>query len=116
MSGARGEATIQAGDREVRLLFTNRAILAAEQQLGKGIVQTLNEFSSGGSYTTLVALLRSGMEAARQDARAGGKPVSNSDALDVLDAVGFAAAAGPVMEALAAAISYAGEEPADPNG
>jgi hypothetical protein len=117
MSGARGEATIRAGDREVQVLFTNRAILAAEKQAGKGIIQMLNEFSAGGSYTDLVALLRAGMEAARLDARSGGKPVSNDDAINVLDAVGFAAAAGPVMEALAAVISYdGGEGEADPNG
>lgn len=71
MRGARGERVIQAGEREITVLFTNRAILSAEQQLGKGIIQILNDFQSGGGYTELVALLRVGMEAARQDARAG---------------------------------------------
>jgi hypothetical protein len=115
--GARGEAVIRAGGQDVQVLFTNRAILSAEKQLGKGILQVLQDFQAGGSYTDLVALLRAGMEAARLDARSGGKPVSNDNALDVLDEVGFAGAVGPVMEALAAVVSYgAGDEEApDPN-
>lgn len=116
MRGARGERVIRAGEREITVLFTNRAILSAEQQLGKGIIQILNDFQSGGGYTELVALLRVGMEAARQDARAGGKPVSNDDALKVLDEVGFTGCAVPVLEALADAISYDGKEAEpDPN-
>lgn len=99
------------------MLFTNRAIVSAEKQLGKGIIQVLNEFAAGGSYTDLVALLRAGMEAARLDSRSGGKPVSNDDVLDVLDEIGFAAAVEPVMVALAAVVSYGAEESEpDPNG
>lgn len=109
---ARGEGIIEVNGREIQVLFTNRAILSAEKQLNKGILGVLNGFISGESgYTDLVALLRAGMEAARQDARSGGKPVSNNDALDVLDAIGFTAAIEPVMNALSAAITYhAGDE------
>lgn len=113
---ARGERTINAAGREVRVLFTNRALLSAEKQIGKGILAVLDGFVSGVSgYTELVALLRAGMEAARQDARDAGKPVSNNDAIDVLDEVGFAGAAGPVMEAVSAVIGYNpdGEQPED---
>ena len=120
--GARGESVIRYAGHEVQVLFTNRAILNAEQQLNKGILAVLDEFMRNvGGYTELVALLRAGMEAARIDARSGGKPISNNDALEVLDGAGFTAVVGPVMEALAAVISYTTEAdgsqgPADPNG
>jgi len=117
---ARGERTIQAGGREIRLLFTNRALLSAEKQLGKGILGVLSGFMSGESgITELVALLRAGMEAARQDARVGSRSVSNDDALEVIDEIGLTAAMGPVMEGVAAVVSYSGDEPEadpDPNG
>jgi hypothetical protein len=60
-----------------------------------------------------VALLRAGMDAARQDARRGGKPVSNDDALEIIDAIGFTGAAPPVMEAIAAVIGYTSQDDAD---
>jgi hypothetical protein len=113
---ARGTATIKVGEREVHILYTNRAILTAEKQLDRGIVQILQTFSEGGSYIDLVALLRVGMEAARVDARSGGRSISNDDALNVLDEIGFAAAIEPVMTALAAVLSYGtGDEEPDPN-
>lgn len=115
---ARGERVIGVNGNETRVLFTNRALLTAEKQIGKGILGILNGFTSGESgYTELVGLLRAGMEAARMDARLGGKPVSNDDAIQVLDMCGFTAVAGPVLEAVAAVISYDGrEETPDPNG
>jgi hypothetical protein len=119
--GARGERTIQFDGRAVTILFTNRALMSAEKQLGKGIIAILNEFNSGGGVGDLVALLRAGMDAARIDARSGGKSISNDDALQVIDEIGFAAAATSVMEAIADVISYSakeGEEPqngSDPN-
>jgi hypothetical protein len=118
MSGARGERTLSVSGREIQVLFTNRALMTAENQLKRGILGVLQGFMDGSSgYTDLVTLLRVGMEAARVDARAGGKPVSNSDALDVLDALGFTAVASPVMEALSAVIGYTGEAESeeDPN-
>ena len=114
---ARGEQTIRVGQREIVILFTNRALLSAEKQLNKGILGILDGFASGSSgINDLIALLRSGMEAARQDARSGGKPVSNEDALAVIDEIGFVAALTPVMEAVAMVISYAGDSAISENG
>ena len=113
--GARGEGIIKVGDREVPILFTNRALLSAEKQLSKGILGILQGFTEGTSgISELQALLRAGMEAARQDARLGGKPVSNDDAMDIVDAIGFTGAIAPVMEAVAAVIAYTSE--AEPGG
>ena len=121
--GARGESIIHVNGHEVNLLFTNRALLSAEKQLGKGILGILDGFMSNTSgYTELVALLRAGMEAARIDTRSSGKPVSNNDAIDLIDEIGFAAALTPVMEAVAIVISYSpdqedeiAERSSDPN-
>jgi hypothetical protein len=118
---ARGERTIQVGKNEVRVLFTNRAVAEAEKTLGKGILGVLQGFSDGRSGISDVAiLLQCGMEAARTDAREGGKRVQLSDAYAVLDEVGFGQVTGPVMEAVAAVLSYDGQangqaENADPN-
>jgi hypothetical protein len=112
--GARGESVIHVKGREVNLLFTNRALLSAEKQLGKSISAILHDFvSNNSSYTDLVALLRSGMEAARLDARTSGQPVSNNNAIDVLDEVGFTTAISPVMNAVAAVFSYKADEEND---
>jgi len=120
---ARGENVIHVKGREVYLLFTTRTMLNAEHQLGKSSSEIMRDFVSNKiGYTELVALLRYGMEAARMDARSGGRPVSNNDAIDIIDEVGFITALNPVMEAVAALISYiSGEEDAavedgtDPN-
>jgi len=120
---ARGENVIHVKGREVYLLFTTRALLNAEQQLGKSISAIMRGFVTNTlGYTELVALLRYGMEAARMDARSGGRPVSNNDAIDIIDEVGFMAAINPVMEAVAAVASYkaseegaAEEDGTDPN-
>jgi len=61
-------------------------------------------------------LLQVGMEAARVDAKAGGNQVSLDQAYAVLDQAGFAAAASPVMEAVAAVLGYAGEAAAADEG
>lgn len=121
--GARGEGVIIVHGKAINLLFTNRALLTAEKQMGKGILDVSQGFISGTSgITELVALLRCGMEAANQEARKGSKPVSNNDALDVIDEVGFVLAIEPVMTAVAAVISYkpddgdeVGEGDSDPN-
>lgn len=114
---ARGDRVIKAKSGDVRVLFTNRALISAEKSLGRGILAVVDGFVSGTSgFTELVALLRAGMEAARMEERAGGKPVSNNDAIDLLDEVGFAGVAGPVMEAVAAVIGYAGEDEEEDDG
>lgn len=113
---ARGEQTIQAGDREVPLLFTNRALAGAEKELGKGIVAVLQNFEDGASVSDVAILLRHGMEAARRDARTGGRPVSMLDAYDVLDEAGFAATMMAVVEGVAAVLQYDPEDVAGQNG
>lgn len=118
-SGARGERSFSANGQTVTVLFTNRALAGAEKRLGKGIIGVAQGLVDGGSGLTEVAvLLQVGMEAARQDAKAGGRQVSLDDAYNVLDAAGFANVAGPVMEAVADVLGYTGAaaEPADPNG
>jgi hypothetical protein len=119
--GARGEGTISANGTEVHVLFTNRALATAQQSLGRGIVAVAQGFSDGSSGIIEVAtLLQVGMEAARRDSRAGGRPVRLDDAYDVMDEVGFAGVASVVMEAVAAVLGYSGDglhedEDADPN-
>jgi hypothetical protein len=108
---ARGENVIHVKGRDVYILFTTRALLNAEQQLGKSISAIMRGFVSNTlGYTELVALLRYGMEAARMDARSGGRPVSNNDAIDIIDEIGFITAINPVMEAVAAVASYKASE------
>jgi phosphatidylserine/phosphatidylglycerophosphate/cardiolipin synthase-like enzyme len=116
ISGARGETTIQAGEDEVRVLFTNRALAAAERQLNRSILGVVQGFADGTSgVTETVHVLRAGMEAARRDAREAGRPVTLNAAYDVLDTAGFAAVAAAVMEAVAAVLGYDGadEKPDD---
>lgn len=122
--GARGEAIIVTEDRDVPILYTNRAIAEAEESTGKAIIGMLDGFQTGSSgITELAHLLRAGMEAARREARLGGRRVSLPQAFDVLDEVGFAAAAEAVMTAVAAVLAYGtdaedeldGLEGADPN-
>jgi hypothetical protein len=109
MPGARGEATIQAGEREVTILFTNRALAEAEGQIGKSIIGVAQGFAEGTTGIRDIAyLLQAGMEAARRDARAGGKVVTLNDAYQVLDAVGFTAVSVAVMEAVSAVLSFTG--------
>lgn len=123
---ARGEGIINANGREVVLLFNNRALANAEKELGKGIVEVIGSFQSGGSVGDIAILLRHGMEAARRDQRVGGRPVSMVDAYAVMDEAGFTAVAASIMEAVAAVLSYGGgaieddggsevEETQDPN-
>ena len=119
---ARGESVIHVKDREVYLLFTIRALLSAEKQLGKSIPDVLKGFVTNTlSYTDLVALLRSGMESARMDARTGSRPISNNDAINVIEEMGYMAVTPVVMEAVATVMSYkpdeeiAAEGDSDPN-
>jgi len=78
---ARGERVITAGEREVQVLFTNRALAGAEKELGRGVFDVLQGFQNGGPLNDVVVLLRPGMEAARKDARVGVPPVRPGDAL-----------------------------------
>ncbi len=106
--GARGETTIEMPDgTEQRLLYTNRALIEAERTLGKSILGIAQGFTTGesGMSETLV-LLKVGMEAARHEAREGGRRISENGALRVMSLVGFAGVVGPVMEGVAEVLGY----------
>lgn len=112
MPGARGEAELQANGRTLRVLFTNRALAEAEAAIGKGIIGVAQGFDAGTSgVLELAQLLRAGMEAARRDAREGGRPISMDEAYAVLDEVGFSGVAEAVFLAVAAVLSYDGQPP-----
>lgn len=114
MAGARGEGTIEIGDREVRVLFTNRALAEVEGKLGQSIIRVLRDFASGDAgVTELVHLLRAGMEAHRKDVKAGGRMVSIGDAFEVFEAVGFKGVAEPVLLAVSAVLEYGTSDDAD---
>lgn len=108
---ARSEKIINTGDSEIRILFTNRALADAEDQLGKSIIALANGFAEGSSGVNDIAnLLRVGMEASRRDALSGGKPVTIDDAYELMDEVGFAQVTTVVMTAIAEVLSYGLEE------
>jgi hypothetical protein len=112
MTGARGDVSIQDGEHEVRLLYTNRALANAERALGKSIIAVAQAFGSGGCGIYDVAqLLLAGMEAARQESKATGRAHTLGDAYAVMDRAGFTQAANAVMEGIAAVLSYGTETP-----
>lgn len=117
MPGARGETTIYLPDgSEVTVLYTNRALAEAEQHLGRSIIGVAEGFANGTSGITEIAqTLRVGMEAARRDARSGGRTVTLQDAFDVLDQVGFPQVAAAVMTAVAEVLGYDGETEPEPD-
>ena len=104
---ARSETVLTAGSKEVRLLYTNRALAEAEAQSGKSIVSITQGLSTGASgISEIAALVRAGMEAARRDAGAGGRAVSMNDAYEVMDEVGFELITTTVVTAVAEVLSY----------
>lgn len=116
MPGARGETTIALADREVRILFTNRALADAEQALGRsilGVAQGMMDGTTG--VTETVHLLRVGMNAARRDAGEPGPVVPLNRAYEVMDEAGFSAVMVAVMEAVSAVLSYGQGEETGPN-
>lgn len=116
MTGARGEATIHSGDREVQVLYTNRALAEAERVLGKSIIHVVQGFADGSSgVTDIVHVLHAGMKAARRDARERGPTITLDAAYQVLDEAGFAIVAAAVMEAVAAVLSYGPDEEGEPD-
>jgi hypothetical protein len=112
MSGARGEGIIQLDDREVAILFTNRALAQAEKAMGKSVLGVVGGLADGQAGVGDAAhLLQAGMEAARRDARAGGRPVTLDDAYEVMDQAGFSESITVVVSAVAAVISYRRSSP-----
>lgn len=94
------EKILQVGDDEVRLLFTNRALGEAEESLGKGTIEVLQDFQQGGSLREIAAFLRAGMEAARRKGRVNRRPYTMNDAYEVMDELGFSAVAVEVIDAI----------------
>lgn len=117
--GARNEAIIQAGEREYRLLFTNRALAEAERTSGISILALVNGFVENTSgINELAHLVRAGLEAARKEAREGGRPYTLNQAFEIFDEVGFAPVLQTVLEAVSEVLSYdsrTAEEDDDPN-
>jgi hypothetical protein len=101
MAGARGESQLVVKGQTYNLLYTNRALIEAEQATQKGIMQLFREVRDDSMHVQdLVTLLRVGLEAARRDGKAGGRPYSQIDAIQIQDQAGFA----PVMAAVWAGI------------
>jgi len=114
--GARGEGTISLPDRDVTILYTNRALMSAERRIGRSILSVAEGFSSNQTtISDVVQLLLVGMQAARRDA-GGGPAVQLDNAIEVLDIAGFGTVAAVVMEAVAEVLGYsADDEDTDPN-
>ena len=114
MTGARGEAIIERGDIEYRILFTNRALAEAESATGKSILVIARGFVNGATGIGDVAqLLSIGLEAARRDSKSGGpqgRAYTLADAYRIMDEVGFTAVARAVMESIAVVIRYDGDD------
>ncbi len=109
-TGARGESTIQVGDREIKVLFTNRALADAERAIGKTTLQLARGMQQDElGIGDMVILLRVGMEAARKDAREPGPSISMNAAFDVMDTAGFMAVSVAAMEAVAAVLTFGGD-------
>lgn len=103
-----------AGEDEIDILFTNRALAQAEVQLGKTVLELAGDAADGNLGMGDVArLLLVGMQAAHRDNKLSGKPPSLNDAWDVMDAAGFSEVARVVFEALAAVLSYDPKEESD---
>lgn len=108
---ARGEGIIQAGNKEIRIRFDNRALAEAEQQMKKSVIGALRGFDGGESgITELAHLLRAGMQAARRGNNDKGKPATLIEAYGVLDRAGFATVANEVLVAVAAVLSNDGKD------
>lgn len=107
--GARGEGVIRVFEREVRVLFTNRALARAEIAMGRTVLELLREAGSDGFGMNDVAqLLQVGMEAAARDA--GEKTVVTLDqAFEVMDEAGYIETMRVVIEGLSAVMQFGGE-------
>lgn len=118
-AGARGEGVIILPDgSEVAVLFTNRALVEAEQAIQKSILALSREFERGTfSIGDVAQLTLVGMRAARRDSRGGGPAPTLNDIYEILDQVGFSEVAKVVVGAVAEVLSFSpdnGEE-SDPN-
>lgn len=117
--GARSEGVIRVvedgNEREITVLYTNRALAEIEQQLNRSIIDLAQGFQAGTTgVNDITHALRAGMEAHRRDAHISGRQVSVNDAFEILDKVGFPSVAAVVMGAIAEVLGYS-PEGQDPN-
>lgn len=119
--GARGEGFVTVGGERIEVLFTNRALMEAEQATGKTVLElaraATNERLGIGDVAKLLAI---GMEnarraQARRDGTPGGRTRNVNDALDIMDKVGFSTVTACVMGGLAAVLSYDEDDEAGEN-
>jgi hypothetical protein len=109
--GARGEALLEVDGESYPILFTNRALAEAEQRTGKTITALARGAAQGAlGVGDVAALLLTGMEAGRKDARISRKAYTMVDAYDLLDRLGFGKVAGAVFEAIGAVLAYDPDE------
>lgn len=114
--GARGEGVLEVDGERVEVLFTNRALMEAEQATGKTVLELARAAASEKLGIGDVAkLLAVGMEnarraQARRDGKPGGRTKNVNDALDIMDKLGFATVTACVMEGLSAVLSWAPDE------
>lgn len=104
MLGARGEGFVEVEGEQLPVLFTNRALAEAEPVLGRTVAQVLRSRDLGVGDTA--KLLHIGMEYGRREAAKGGKGLTLNDAYRAMDAIGYIAAAGVVIEALTAVLTF----------
>lgn len=104
---ARGEEVIRTSDdREITILFTNRALAQAEERLGEPIIVIAGKLANGQvGMNQVVQLLRCGMEASDRD-RGGQGRVSVQDAYAVIDDVGFLNVVPVIITAMTGCLSY----------
>lgn len=105
------ERIIEAGDDEIRVLFTNAALAAAEQRLGRSVLAIMRNLVDGTAGVEETAqLLRAGMEAANR----GRDRVSMRDVYGIMDQVGFTTVLGVVLEAATEVLIYKGPASKNP--
>ena len=102
--GARGEGFVEVEGEQLPVLFTNRALAEAEPVIGRSMSQVLRERDISVGDTA--RLLHIGMEYGRREAAKGGKAYTLNDAYRAMDAIGYIAAAGVVIESLIAVLTF----------
>ncbi len=114
-TGARGEVLVEVGNERVALLYTNRGLAEAEKAMGRSVVAVLRDAEHGIEVSQVAQLLQVGMEYARREMRAGARVYSLRDAYDLMDRIGYVAAARLVVEGVAAVLNYEAEGANDSN-
>ena len=111
--GARGEATIPVSGRDVRVLLTNRAIMAVEDERDKAILDIVQADQARMRFGDVEALLRHGMQAANREDGVGGR-VTRQESMDIMDTAGFMTVAEAVITAAADVLAYEPDDRSDP--